>query len=151
VFDKEPGHAHEVAVWSQEALSIDCEAADNMRHATLQSQIVVTCTPSRQAFLGRDDVVPGTFIAAVGADNENKSEIEPALLDEARIVTDLTAQCLKNGDLRNSPSKVVCGELTDVVAGRVARTEADEIVIFDSTGLAVQDLALCELLVSLAA
>lgn len=147
VFDKEPAHAHAAATWARESLAIECEAVDDMRAATLQSQIVVTCTPSRQPFLGRNDVSPGTLIAAVGADNENKSEIEPALLQVARVVTDLTAQCLKNGDLRNSPSKTPSGELTDVVAGRVARTGADEIVIFDSTGLAVEDLALCELLV----
>ena len=151
VFDKEPRRAHAAAAWAREALDIVCEATDDMRRATQQSQIVVTCTPSRRPFLGREDVVPGTLIAAIGADNESKSEIEPALLDDARIVTDLTAQCLKSGDLRRAPSKAVCGELTDVVAGRVARTEAGEIVIFDSTGLAVQDLALCELLVSAAA
>lgn len=148
VFDKELARAEAAAAWAREALAMDCEAIDDMRRATLQSQIVVTCTPSHRSFLGRDDIGSGTLIAAVGADNESKSEIDPALLDEARVVTDLTAQCLKSGDLRHAPSKVVCGELIDVVAGRVARTEAGEIVIFDSTGLAVQDLALCELLVS---
>ena len=151
VFDQEPARAHAAALWAREALTLDCEAIDDMRRATLQSQIVVTCTPSREAILRRGDVVPGTLIAAVGTDNESKSEIEPALLGVARVITDLTSQCLKYGDLRNLPSKAVCGELTDVVAGRVARTEAGEIVIFDSTGLAVQDLALCELLVPPAA
>ncbi len=151
VFDKELVRADAAARSAREALGIDCEATDNMRRSTLQSQVIVTCTPSRDPFLSRDDVSPGTLIAAVGADNESKSEIEPALLSVARVVTDLTAQCLKYGDLRHLPLKVVCGELTDVVADRVARTGADEIVIFDSTGLAVQDLALCELLVSPAA
>ena len=87
------------------------------------------------------------MIAAVGADYENKAELEEGLLATARIVTDLKAQCQKYGDLRRSPQQEVCGELTDVVAGRVARTRENEIVIFDSTGLAVEDLALCELLV----
>lgn len=148
VFDKDPLRAQSAAKWAREARAFACEAIDDMRRATLQSQVVVTCTPSREPFLGRDDIGPGTLIAAVGADNESKSEIEPALLNAARIVTDLTAQCLKVGDLRHTPLKAVCGELTDVVAGRVARTELGEIVIFDSTGLAVEDLALCELLVS---
>ena len=151
VFDTAPARANSAAAWAREALGMECEAVDDFRRAALQSQVIVTCTPSQRAFLGRDDVRPGTLIAAVGADNENKSEIAPALLDAARMVTDLTDQCLKNGDLRNAPLKAVCGELTDVVAGRVARTQADEIVIFDSTGLAVQDLALCELLVLSAA
>ncbi len=148
VYDTQPVRAVAAAQSAREALGIHCEATDDLRRATLQSQIVVTCTPSHHAFLGPEDVMPGTFIAAVGADNENKSEIDQALLADSRIVTDLTAQCLKYGDLSRLPSKSVCGELTDVVANRVARTGAGEIMIFDSTGLAVEDLALCELLVS---
>jgi len=109
---------------------------------------VVTCTSSRVPFLGANDVCPGTFVAAVGADNERKSEIAASLLSRARIVTDLTAQCLKSGDLRNAvPNEAnVCGELVDVVSKRVPRTGADEIVVFDSSGLAVEDLALCALI-----
>lgn len=148
LFDKAPQRADALAQWAREALDIDCEAVDDMRRATLASQVVVTCTPSRQPFLGCGDVIPGTLVAAVGADNESKSEIEPELLARARVVTDLTASCLKDGDLHHCPIKAVCGELTDVVAGRVARTEPGEVVVFDSTGLAVEDLALCELLVS---
>lgn len=148
VFDKLSQRADALARWARETLGIDCDAADAMRPATLASQIIVTCTPSRQAFLGPDDVRPGTLVAAVGADNESKSELDPALLAQARVVADLTVQCLKTGDLRRSPTQAVCGELADVVAGRVAATAMDEVVIFDSTGLAVQDLALCELLVA---
>ena len=61
------------------------------------------------------------------------------------------AQCRKAGDLRNAvPGEAfVCGELADAVAGRVARTAGDEIVVFDSTGLAVGDLAICALLLRL--
>ena len=146
LFDSEPERAQALAQWGRDSLGVDCEAVDMMRRATLMSQVIITCTPSRQPFLGLDDVRPGTLVAAVGADNENKSEIEPDLLARARVVTDLTAQCMKGGDLHHSPLSAVCGELTDVVAGRLARTGPDEIVVFDSTGLAVQDLALCELL-----
>ena len=150
LFDTDFARASAAVAWAEESLSMACDATENLRRATLQSQIVITCTPSTQPFLGVADVRPGTLIAAVGADNECKAEIESALLDEARIVTDLTTQCLKYGDLRRAPLKAVSGELTDVVADRVARTAPNEIVIFDSTGLAVQDLALCELLVSTA-
>jgi alanine dehydrogenase len=146
LFDAEPARAEALAQWARETLGLDCDAVDVMRRATLASQVIVTCTPSRDPFLGADDVRPGTLVAAVGADNENKSEIAPDLLARSRVVTDLTARCMKGGDLHHSPLAAVCGELTDVVAGRVARTTSEEIVIFDSTGLAVQDLALCELL-----
>jgi alanine dehydrogenase len=146
VCDREPERARELAHWACKTLEMDCEAADVMRRATLASHVIVTCTPSREPFLGVDDVRPGTLVAAVGADNENKSEIEPALLMQSRVIADLTAQCLKSGDLHHAPDAKVCGELADIVAGRLRRTEPGEIVVFDSTGLAVQDLALCELL-----
>lgn len=148
VFDIDAGRASELASWARETLGMECLAARDLRVATLASEVVVTCTTSRVPYLKAGDVRPGTFIAAVGADNERKSEIAASLFAEARIVTDLTAQCLKTGDLKNAmPNEAfVCGEMTDVVAGRVARTASDEIVIFDSSGLAVEDLALCALL-----
>ena len=148
VFDMDLRRATEVATWARDSLGMECLAATDLRTATLASEVVVTCTPSRVPYLKAGDVRPGTFVAAVGADNERKAEIAASLLSEARIVTDLTAQCMKIGDLRNAvPNEsFVCGEMVDVVAGRVARTAGDEIVVFDSTGLAVEDLAVCALL-----
>ncbi|APV48562.1 hypothetical protein BWI17_01985 [Betaproteobacteria bacterium GR16-43] len=148
LLDLDMARATQVAGWARDELGLECLAVKDLRVATLASEVVVTCTTSKVPFLKAGDVRPGTFIAAVGADNERKSEIAASLLAEARIVTDLTAQCLKGGDLRNAmPNEsFVCGEMTDVVAGRVARTAADEIVIFDSSGLAVEDLAVCTLL-----
>jgi ornithine cyclodeaminase/alanine dehydrogenase-like protein (mu-crystallin family) len=148
LFDCVSQHAVALAQWARDELDVQCEPVEDMQRATLQSQVVVACTPSVQPLLGPDDVRDGTLVAAVGADNPGKSEIDPAFLAKARVVTDLTAQCREYGDLHHSPTKAVCGELTDVVAGRVARTRVDEVVVFDSTGLAMQDLALCELLVS---
>jgi ornithine cyclodeaminase/alanine dehydrogenase-like protein (mu-crystallin family) len=147
VFDLDAGRATGLAAWACDTLGMECLAVTDLRVATLASEVVVTCTTSRVPFLKAGDVRPGTFIAAVGADNERKSEIAASLLAEARIVTDLTAQCRKTGDLRNAvPNEsFVCGELVDVVAGRVARTASDEIVVFDSSGLAIEDLALCAL------
>lgn len=149
VFDTDAGKAADLAAWARAALAIECLAVKDLHAASRASEVVVTCTSSRVPFLGANDVSPGTFVAAVGADNERKSEIAASLLARARIVTDLTAQCMKSGDLKNAvPNEAnVCGELVDVVAKRVARTGPDEIVVFDSTGLAVEDLALCACLV----
>ena len=147
ILDVDTPRASALAAWAREGLDMDCHATNDLRMATLASDVVVTCTPSRVPILAAGDVRPGTFIAAVGADNETKSEIAASLLQQARIVTDRTLQCRKAGDLRNAmPNEAhVCGELADVVARRVPRTAGDEIVIFDSTGLAVEDLALCAL------
>ena len=148
LFDIDGSRAAAIAAWARDSFGIECLAVKDLRVATLASEVVVTCTTSRVPFLAAGDVRPGTFIAAVGADNERKSEIAASLLGEARIVTDLTEQCRKTGDLKHAmPNETfVCGEMTDVVAGRVARTASDEIVVFDSCGLAVEDLAVCALL-----
>ena len=119
--------------------------AKDMRVATLASDVVITCTPSITPFLGLEDVRGGTLVAAVGSDNDRKLEIEPALLAAARIVVDARAQSEKMGELKQAlptPARI-CGELVDAAAGRLARTGPGEIVVFDSTGLAVEDLALC--------
>src|SRR5215813_6210305 len=120
---------------------------DELELAVKRSAIVVTCTPANQFFLMRGWVQPGTFIAAVGADNENKQELEPTLLAENKTVVDLREQASTIGDLHHA---IECGlmtkdqvyaELGEVVAGRkIGRSSPDEIIIFDSTGMALQDV-----------
>ena len=140
LYDSDPGKAQRVC-----ADIPGSRVATSVRDATHASDIVITCTPSTTPFLGVDDVRPGTLVAAVGSDNDRKLEIDPALLAAARIVTDSTAQCEKMGELKQRLPRPprVSGELVDVVAGRVPRTQPDEIVVFDSTGMAIEDLALC--------
>jgi alanine dehydrogenase len=146
--DRAGARAAELAAWGRESLRLECEAVPALREATLAADVVVTCTTSRAPFLESGDVRPGTFVAAVGADNPAKSEIAASLLARARIVTDDTAQCRKGGDLRNADgAERVCGELAEAVAGRIARAHDREIVVFDSTGQALGDLAVCRLLV----
>ena len=149
VFDRVAARAEDAARWARSDLGLDCTAVAQMRPATLASPVVITCTTAAVPFLGLEDVRAGTFVAAVGADSERKAEIAAPLLAEARIVADSIEQCLKMGDLRNSAQggARACGELADAVAGRLARTAGDEVVVFDSTGLALEDLAVCALLV----
>jgi alanine dehydrogenase len=124
------------------------EVATDLKAAAKESDIIVTCTTARRAFLGRDMVKPGTFIAAVGADHEEKQEIDPQLLASSKVVTDLTAQAAKIGDLHHAiqagamSAADVYAELGEVVAGRKpGRERDDEIIIFDSTGTGLQDVA----------
>jgi ornithine cyclodeaminase/alanine dehydrogenase-like protein (mu-crystallin family) len=114
---------------------------DELRDA----DIVVTCTPSRRAFLGH--ARRGTFIAAVGADSSEKQELEPALMAGSAVIVDDLAQCASFGDLRGAiaagvmTERDVRGTLSEVVSGAVGRSSEDEVVIFDSTGTAIQDVA----------
>jgi len=114
--------------------------------APTRADIVVTCTPSRAPFLHH--VQPGTFIAAVGADSEDKQELAPELMASSKVVTDVTDQCATIGDLHHAIAagtmrrEDVYAELSEVVAGRKGGRESDdEVIIFDSTGMALQDVA----------
>ena len=106
--------------------------------------LIITCTPSKQAFLE----TPAPFIAAVGADNPSKSEIAPSLMRSSRVVADLVEQCAEIGDLRAAIAACamsrgdVYAELGAIVAGKKpGRTRDDEVFIFDSTGIGFQDTA----------
>ena len=127
---------------------IEVQAVRDLAPSVRRSDICVTCTPSREYFLKREDVAPGTFIAAVGADDERKQELDPRLFAGHKVVVDLLEQCAAIGDLHHALDQGlitrvdVYAELSEVVSGKkTGRTSRDEIIIFDSTGTALQDAA----------
>lgn len=129
-------------------LDLEASVAASPAEAVAAADVCVTCTPSQQAFLKREHVRPGTFIAAVGADNPEKHEIDPGLLAGSKIVADVLEQCAEIGDLHHALKAGIVsladvhGELAEVVAGtKPGRTSPEEIIIFDSTGTALQDVA----------
>ncbi len=143
--------AHKAAKFANDLsreLGIPITTASDLRAAVAGSDIVITCTTAKRFFIAHDMVRAGTFIAAVGADNENKQEIDPQLLARHTVVADILEQCCAIGDLHHAiDAKVmtradVHAELGQVVAGlKPARTRDDEIIVFDSTGTALQDVA----------
>jgi len=118
--------------------------------AVRESDIVITCTTSTTPFLLREHLHPGLFIAAVGADNPRKSELAPELMANAKIVADVLEQAATMGDLHHALDASVMtrddvfGELGDVIRGR-GRTSDDEVFVFDSTGTALQDVAVASI------
>jgi ornithine cyclodeaminase/alanine dehydrogenase-like protein (mu-crystallin family) len=140
------------ARWMAERLrathGIGVRVAATIGEATQDSGIIVTATTATTAFLLRGHLAPGCFVAAVGADNPRKHEVDPDLMASAVVVTDQTAQCAKDGDLHHAieagvmTADAVRAELGAVVADIAAgRRSPDEIIVFDSTGLAFQDVA----------
>jgi alanine dehydrogenase len=126
----------------------DVRVAPTLAVATRASDIVVTCTTANEPFLQPEHLSPGCFVAAVGADAPSKNELAPALLAGATLVVDSRAQCLEMGDLHHAVAagamapEGVHADLAELVLGRrPGRTRRDEICIFDSTGVAVQDVA----------
>jgi ornithine cyclodeaminase/alanine dehydrogenase-like protein (mu-crystallin family) len=143
VYDVDPGAARKSG-------GLVCSSIEE---AVAGADIIVTCTPSRQPILEGRHAAPGVFIAAIGADNPAKNEIAPSLMARALVVPDSTEQAASMGDLHHAvaagtmAAAAVHGELGAVIAGRVAgRRSDDEIFIFDSTGTALQDVAVASLL-----
>jgi len=131
--------------------------ATDLSDAFRASDVIVTCTPATKFVVKADDVRPGTFIAAVGADSEHKQELDPHLFLANKVVVDSLSQCLKIGDLHfavqegRASAESVHAELADVVVGRSAgRTSKEEITIFDSTGIAIEDAAAAVLVYEMA-
>ena len=112
------------------------------------ADVVVTVTPARGAIVMNDWITPGTHIAALGADKGGDQELDPKILQRARIFVDDIRQCRTDGEI-NVPLRAglikesdIAGEIGEVVTGRKAgRTSDDEITLFDSTGIALQDSA----------
>ena len=130
------------------ASQIEIVTTPDLKSALSKSDIVVTCTPSRNPFVNVGDVRPGTFIAAVGADSEHKHEIHPKLITSAKVITDFTEQSATIGDLHHAieqglvTQSHVYAELGEVVAGKkTGRQDENEVIVFDSTGTALQDVA----------
>jgi ornithine cyclodeaminase/alanine dehydrogenase-like protein (mu-crystallin family) len=148
LFDNDRAAAEQFAVEIAAEGALDVQVASTLRDATLQSDVIAACTTAHTPYLGAADVRPGTFIAAIGADNPEKSEIEPALMAKARVVTDVTAQCAAMGDLHHAlragtmRAADIHAELGELVRGcKPGRTTPDEVTIFDGCGLGIQDVA----------
>ena len=129
-------------------LKIDIEPGGSLPDAIRGGDVVVTCTPATKAFVQQEDVAPGTFIAAVGADDSQKQEIDPALLASAKVVGDSLEQICSIGDTHHAIAKglmqkeSIYAGLAEVIAGKKAgRTSEAEIIVFDSTGVATEDAA----------
>ena len=148
VWDVDPTKAREFARTMAEALQIDVAAVTEPHQASRPSPVIVTATTARVPFLTKDMVASGAFVAAIGADSAEKSELAPDLMASAKIVVDLLAQAVTMGDLHHAidagvvTAADVHGELADIVVGRKpGRTSNDDTIVFDSTGTAIQDVA----------
>lgn len=157
VFDWE-----DVRIWSRSQATLDhfvatqqpkyegyaIQASTDLESVVFGADVVVTVTPARGPIVKNAWIAPGTHIAAVGADKDGDQELEASILQRARIFVDDIRQCRTDGEI-NVPLKQgliteadIAGEIGEVVVGRTpGRTSRDEVTVFDSTGIALQDSA----------
>jgi len=130
--------------------ALELKIIKNLNEAqNLEIDIIVTATPSRQALLAKNTIPKAVHINAIGADMPGKQELDENILSAAKVITDSTAQCSKSGELQHALKAGVMkvndvhGELGEVISNnKKGRDNPEEITVFDSTGLGVQDLAI---------
>ncbi len=112
----------------------------SIEEAVRSSDIVVTATSATAPVIAAEWVAPGTHLSAMGADAVGKQELDPALFGRAALFCDLPAQSAVIGELQHAGS-AVSTPIGDVLAGTApGRTGSDQITLFDSSGIAAQDL-----------
>jgi alanine dehydrogenase len=152
----------EIRVWSRNEATLDdfvAEQQPRFPHVELRTStdleqvirgadVVVTGTHARGGLVQDDWVEPGTHIAALGADLEGEQELDAKILQRARIFVDDIRQCRTDGEI-NVPLREghiteenVAGEIGKVIVGDLeGRQSDDQVTVFDSTGIALQDSA----------
>ncbi len=130
-----------------EALGFTVQTTDDPAVVGARCQLIVTSTPAAAPLLLSEHVRPGTHISAFGSDTPHKQELATGILARAsRIVVDSLAQCRLRGEVHQALKAGVVPEerieeIGDLILGRrAARSRDDAITVFDSTGLAVQDV-----------
>jgi ornithine cyclodeaminase/alanine dehydrogenase-like protein (mu-crystallin family) len=143
-----------VALWDvdgarvrEAAAELGCEVAAS-REEALGADLLVTMTPGHEVLLGEGSLRPGQHVSLMGADGPGKAEIAAPELARTRIFCDDWEQASHSGELVHAVEAGLLErrdvtQLGAVLAGDApGRTRDDEITAFDSTGLAIQDLAI---------
>ncbi|MFW9911778.1 MAG: ornithine cyclodeaminase family protein [Candidatus Thorarchaeota archaeon] len=132
-----------------ESLGIEVNAFSNVEDVVRDADVVVTVTPSREALVKSDWIGEGVHINAIGADGPGKQELDPKIVASAdKIVVDSLVQCRRIGEIQHALAQNlitednVHAEIGQILIGDKCGRESDkEITMFDSTGLAAQDIA----------
>ena len=121
-----------------------------------QADVIITITSAFAPSLMDADVRPGTHLACMGTDTKGKQEVEAALLARTTVFTDEVAQSVSIGEAQHAVGQglIAEGDVTEIGAvingAHTGRASADEITLFDGTGVGLQDLAVASAAVRLA-
>jgi len=150
VYSRRIEHAEALARRIEKYMGYDAKACKTAREAA-DAGIVATVTPAREPILEPDWIRPGTHINAIGADAPGKQELFTGLTLKARVYVDSVEQASHSGEI-NVPwsqglmsEKMLAGTLGAVITGKARGRTGDEITVFDSTGLSIQDMAVAHI------
>jgi alanine dehydrogenase len=154
IWSRRPEQAEALAERIQKELGVRAGYCD-LETAIRSSEIILTITSSHQPLFPADWVCPGTHISAMGTDSLGKQELDPALLEQAQLFADVAEQAVTIGEFQPrengagiSPDRIT--PIGAVVRSRLpGRRDPAAVTVFDSSGMAVQDLAISHELLSI--
>lgn len=130
------------------SMGASIDVASEVKECISDADVIVTTTPATEPVVKNEWVPEGAHINAIGADAPGKEELDPAVLLRARIIVDDMEQAVHSGEVNVPITKgllkpqKIAGEIGQVLEGKIkGRTSEKEITVFDSTGLAIQDIA----------
>lgn len=151
--DKFLCHYEETDIYDEikNKLDVDFEAVDSIEDAVKLSDVIITATPSRNPMIMKEWVKPGTHISCIGSDMSGKQEIDERIFGIARVFVDDHNQAKNVGETEIPAKKGIIkddniSEIGDLIIGKLSgRVDENDITIFDSTGIALQDLMVSKL------
>lgn len=147
VYDRSTDNARSFVEHASKFLHCDYHLTTDAKEAC-DCDILVTATPARRPVVKESWVKAGTHINAIGADARGKQELQSSLTSKAKVVVDDISQAVHSGEVNVPISEGalkpedIFAQIGEILAGKKpGRTNEDEITIFDSTGLGIQDVA----------
>jgi alanine dehydrogenase len=158
IFSRNKNRAKELAMRLCQSFPVDAVAVESAQDAVQGSDLVIAATTASTPLIHGDWLEPGTHVNAIGANTRTKRELDASCFERARVVADSREEVLhESGDLRDAvetgrvTSDVVYAELGELAAGlQQGRSSAEEITIFKSVGVALQDVAVAAFLFEVA-
>jgi alanine dehydrogenase len=150
VYSRHLEHSEALAERIEKYMGYDAKACRTPQEAA-DADLIATVTPAREPILKLEWVRPGTHINAIGADAPGKQELFTELTLKARVFVDSIEQASHSGEI-NIPwnkglldGKKLAGTIGEVIVGKNKGRLGDEITVFDSTGLSIQDMAVAHI------
>lgn len=147
-WSRNPQHAIKFALEMSKRYGIEVVSADSAKSAVQTADIIVTATPATGPIISKDWVRPGTHINAIGADMPGKQELDPMIFKSAKTIVDYKPQCIEIGEIQHAikmgilKESDIYAEIGEVISGKKkGRENPDEITVFDSTGIGIQDVS----------
>ncbi|EFO33811.1 ornithine cyclodeaminase [Roseibium sp. TrichSKD4] len=136
-----------VSALNEEGILAELMEAEEACHA---ADMIVTVTPANAPLFDAAWVQPGTHVASMGSDSTGKQELPPELFQRAHLFCDLPAQSRQIGEFQNALDSTELTAIGEVLSGKTnGRTTPEDITVFDSSGLSVQDLYVAQTILDL--